>query len=189
VLHNFDADKYEFSNLPYWLIFDSNFTSKYRVFTSRPGESVPPWAKSADTLEELADITGVDGDALAATVERFNQLVSKGHDDDFGRGDSTFDNFWGDQSLEPPMCTLGAIDQPPYYSIKMEAGANGTCGGPRANGDAQVLDWDGEPIEGLYVCSNTMSAVTAGGYGGAGGTIGPGMTFGYLAGRHAGRIG
>jgi 3-oxosteroid 1-dehydrogenase len=60
----------------------------------------------------------------------------------------------------------------------MEQGANGTCGGPRANGDAQVLDWNDEPIDGLYVCSNTMAAVTAG-------TIGPGMTFGYLAGRHA----
>jgi succinate dehydrogenase/fumarate reductase flavoprotein subunit len=67
----------------------------------------------------------------------------------------------------------------------MEQGANGTCGGPRANGDAQVLDWNDVPIDGLYVCSNTMAAVTAGAYGGAGGTIGPGMTFGYLAGRHA----
>lgn len=67
----------------------------------------------------------------------------------------------------------------------MEPGVNGTCGGPRANGDAQVIDWNGDPIDGLYVGSNTMSAVTAGAYGGAGGTIGPGMTFGYLAGRHA----
>ena len=184
-LHNFDADKYEFPNLPYYLIFDSRFASKYRVFTSRPGDPVPPWAKQADALEELAELTGVDGPNLVATVARFNELVRQGHDDDFGRGDSTFDNFWGDQTLEPPMCTLGLIDQPPYFSIKMEQGANGTCGGPRANGDGQVLGWDDEPIDGLYVCSNTMAAVTGGGYGGAGGTIGPGMTFGYLAGRHA----
>jgi succinate dehydrogenase/fumarate reductase flavoprotein subunit len=185
VLHNFDAAKYEFPNLPYYLVFDSRFAGKYRVFTSRPGDPVPPWAKCADSLEELAELTGVDGPNLAATVVRFNRLVSQGHDDDFRRGDSTFDNFWGDQTLEPPMCTLGPIDQPPYYSIKMEQGANGTCGGPRANGDAQVLDWNDVPIDGLYVCSNTMAAVTAGAFGGAGGTIGPGMTFGYLAGHHA----
>ncbi|MGA1035957.1 MAG: FAD-binding protein [Ilumatobacteraceae bacterium] len=126
---------------------------------------------------------------MAATVARFNGFADQGHDDDFGRGDNTFDNFWGDQSFEPPMCTLGRIDQAPYYAIEMEAGANGTCGGPRANQDAQVIDWNGAPIPGLYVGSNTMAAVTGGGYGGAGGTIGPGMTFGYLAGRHAAKEG
>jgi 3-oxosteroid 1-dehydrogenase len=189
VLHNFDADKYEYPNLPYWLIFDQRFLNKYRVFTSRPGDPAPPWASSADTLEELGEMVGVDGVALADTVERFNTNVIKGHDDDFGRGDSTYDNFWGDQALDPPMSTLGVIDQAPYYAIEMEAGVNGTCGGPRANGQAQVLDWNGEPIPGLYVGSNTMAGVTAGAYGGAGGTIGPGMTFGYLAGRHAAQHG
>jgi 3-oxosteroid 1-dehydrogenase len=185
VLHNFDGDRYEFSNLPYWLIFDSRFISRYRMFTSRPGEPAPTWATRADTLEELGDLIGIDATALADTVERFNGYVAKGHDDDFGRGDSTYDNFWGDQDLPPPFSTLGVIDQPPYYAIEMEAGVNGTCGGPRANEHAQVIDWDGKPIPGLYVGSNTMAAVTAGVYGGAGGTIGPGMTFGYLAGRHA----
>jgi succinate dehydrogenase/fumarate reductase flavoprotein subunit len=187
VLHNFDADKYEFPNLPYWLIFDSRFLAKYRVFTSRPGDPAPAWATAADTLEELGALVGINGPALADTVEQFNGFVGKGHDDDFGRGDATYDNFWGDQAFEPPFATLGVIDQPPYYAIKMEPGVNGTCGGPRANEHAQVLDWDGNPIPGLYVGSNTMAAVTAGGYGGAGGTIGPGMTFGYLAGRHAAR--
>jgi hypothetical protein len=185
VLHNFDADKYEYPNLPYWLIFDSRYVSRYRLFTSRPGEPVPPWTTTADSLEALGDKLHIDGAALAATVARFNEFVEKGHDDDFNRGDNTYDNFWGDTSLPAPHATLGVIDQPPYYAIQMEPGVNGTCGGPRANGDAQVLDWNGDPIAGLYVGSNTMSAVTAGGYGGAGGTIGPGMTFGYLAGRHA----
>jgi 3-oxosteroid 1-dehydrogenase len=189
VLHNFDGDKYEFPNLPYWLIFDSRFIDKYRMFTSRPGQPAPEWAKQADSLEELGDMLGIDATALADTVERFNGQVAKGHDDDFGRGDSTYDNFWGDQTLPAPFSTLGAIDQPPYYAIEMEAGVNGTCGGPRANENAQVLDWNGNPIPGLYVGSNTMAAVTAGVYGGAGGTIGPGMTFGYLAGRHAAKNG
>ena len=189
VLHNFDGDKYEFPNLPYWLIFDSRFISKYRMFTSRPGEPVVSWAKEADTFEELAGLIGIDGVALRETVERFNGFVRRSHDDDFGRGDNTYDNFWGDQTLEPPLSTLGLIDEPPFYAIEMEPGVNGTCGGPRANQDAQVIDWNGDPIPGLYVGSNTMSAVTGGGYGGAGGTIGPGMTFGYLAGRHAAKQG
>jgi succinate dehydrogenase/fumarate reductase flavoprotein subunit len=185
VLHNFDADKYEFPHLPYWLVFDHRFVTKYRLFTSRPGEPVPPWTIEAGTLEELGEKAGIDAVGLAATVKRFNGFVARGHDDDFGRGDNTFDNFWGDKTLPAPYATIGNIDQAPYYAIKMEAGVNGTCGGPRANGDAQVLDWNDEPIAGLYVGSNTMAAVTGGGYGGAGGTIGPGMTFGYLAGRHA----
>ena len=188
-LHDFDADRYEFPNLPYWLIFDQRFLSTYRVFTSRPGDPAPSWATSAATLEELGSAIGIDGAALAATVARFNADVGKGHDDEFGRGDSTYDNFWGDQTLEAPMSTLGVIDEAPYYAIEMEAGVNGTCGGPRANADAQVLDWNDRPIAGLYVASNTMAAVTGGGYGGAGGTIGPGMTFGYLAGRHAAKQG
>ncbi len=189
VLHNFDGDTYEYPNLPYWLIFDSRFLANYRVFTSRPGDPAPEWATRADTLVALGDLIGVDGAALAATVTRFNSDVRKGHDDEFGRGDSTFDNFWGDRDLPAPFSTLGEIDRPPYYAIAMEPGVNGTCGGPRANGDAQVLDWSGAPIPGLYVGSNTMAAVTNGAYGGAGGTIGPGMTFGYLAGRHAAKQG
>jgi hypothetical protein len=189
VLHNFDANAYEFPNLPYWLIFDSRFAGKYRLFTSRPGEPVPPWTNQADTLEELGAAIGVDSAALVDTVARFNGFVHQGHDDDFGRGDATYDNFWGDQSYPAPLATLGVIDQPPYYAIEMEAGVNGTCGGPRANQDAQVVDWNGDPIAGLYVGSNTMAAATGGGYGGAGGTIGPGMTFGYLAGRHAAKEG
>lgn len=184
-LHNFDTEAYEFPNLPYWLIFDANYMSKYRMFTSKPGEPAPAWAAAADTPEALGAIIGVDGDALADTVARFNADVRKGHDDEFGRGDTTYDNFAGDPSLPPPFSTLGVIEHGPYYAIEMEAGVNGTCGGPRANGNAQVLAWNDEPIPGLYVCSNTMASVTAGVYGGAGGTLGPGMTFGFIAGRHA----
>ncbi len=184
-LHNFDPNSYEYPNLPYWMIFDSAYIRKYRMFTSRPGEPAPPWASCADTLEELGAKIGVDGAALADTVARFNEGARLGRDDDFDRGKTTFDNFSGDTSLPPPFSTLGVLDQGPFYAIEMEAGVNGTCGGPRANAKAQVLDWHDRPIDGLYVCSNAMAAVTAGVYGGAGGTLGPGMTFGFIAGRHA----
>ncbi len=184
-LHNFDPVTYEFSNLPYWLIFNEQFIAKYRMFTSRPGQPAPSWAKRADTLEALGSLIGVDGTALADTVARFNADVRMGHDNEFGRGDTTYDNFAGDPTLPAPFATLGVIEDGPYYAIEMESGVNGTCGGPRVNQHAQVLDWNDRPIPGLYVGSNTMAAVTAGVYGGAGGTLGPGMTFGFIGGRHA----
>ena len=111
----------------------------------------------------------------------------KGHDDDFQRGDNTYDNFymWGDPAFDPPYRTLGMIDQGPFYAVKMEAGALGTAGGPRTNAKAQVLDWDDNPILGLYAAGNAMAAVLGEAYGGAGGTLGPGMTFGFIAGRDA----
>jgi len=185
VLHNFDANTHEFANMPYWLIFDGRFKSKYPVFTSRRKDPAPSWAVCADSIEALAEGIGLDGRVLRATVDRFNADVRKGHDDEFQRGDTTFDNFWGDQSLEPPFSTLGVIDEPPFYAIKMEAGVLGTAGGPKTNASGQVVDWHDNPIEGLYVAGNTMAQVTGMGYGGAGGTLGPGMTFGFIAGRHA----
>jgi hypothetical protein len=145
----------------------------------------PSWFARADTIEELAGLIDVDAKGLKETVARFNDDVRKGHDDEFQRGDNTYDNFWGDQSFKPPFCTLGLLDKPPFYAITMEAGALGTNGGPKTNGKAQVLDWSNNPIEGLYAAGNVMSAVTANVYGGAGGTLGPGMTFGFSAGRHA----
>jgi 3-oxosteroid 1-dehydrogenase len=185
VLHNFDENTHDYVNLPYWVIVDSRYTSKYRFFTAAHGSGAPDWAVSADTVEELGNKLGLDGAVLHHTVERFNAGVRSGRDTEFGRGDATYDNFWGDKDFEAPYRTLGIIDQAPFYAVKMEAGVLGTCGGPRANEHAQVIDWKDEPIEGLYVCSNAMSSPTAGVYGGAGGTLGPGMTFGFIAGRHA----
>ena len=185
VLHNYDARTFDYGNLPYWLIFDSVHKDSYPVFVSKPGEEAPEWFSRADTIEGLAQQIGIDGPTLRNTVDRFNADVRKGHDDEFCRGDNTYDNFWGDQSFKPPYCTLGVLDRAPYYAVAMEAGALGTAGGPKTNENAQVLDWDDNVIEGLYVAGNTMSAVTTMVYGGAGGTLGPGMTFGFIAGRHA----
>jgi 3-oxosteroid 1-dehydrogenase len=184
----FDAGTHTYPNLPYWLILDQRYKDKYPAFTSPPGSPIPSYMLQAETLEELAVLAGVDAEGLAASVARFNGMVRKGHDDDFNRGDNTYDNFymWGDPAFDPPYRTLGLIDQGPYYAVKMESGALGTAGGPRTNGDAQVLDWTGNPIPGLYAAGNAMAAVLGEVYGGAGGTLGPGLTFGYIAGRHLG---
>ena len=187
-LHAFDAGTHSYANLPYWLIIDQRYKDKYPLFTSPPGSPIPPYVMTADTLEALAGMAGIDAEGLAGTVKRFNEMVRNGHDDDFHRGDNSYDNFymWGDAAFDPPYRTLGAIDQGPYYAVRMESGALGTCGGPKTNGDAQVLDWNDTPIPGLYAAGNAMAAVLGEAYGGAGGTLGPGMTFGYIAGRHLG---
>lgn len=187
-LHAFDAGAHEYANLPYWLIIDQRYRDKYHTFSAPPGSPAPSYMMQADTLGELARQAGIDPEGLEATVSRFNAMVRNGHDDDFNRGDNSYDNFymWGDTAHEAPYRTLGVIDQGPYYAVRMEAGALGTAGGPKTNADAQVLDWAGNPIPGLYAAGNAMAAVLGDVYGGAGGTLGPGMTFGYIAGRHLG---
>lgn len=187
-LHAFDAGTHSYANLPYWLIVDQRYKDKYHLFNAAPGAPAPAFAMKADTLGELARIAGIDGDGLRAQIERFNAMVRNGHDDEFHRGDNSYDNFymWGDMDFEPPFRTLGVIDKPPFYAVKMEAGALGTAGGPKTNADAQVVDWQGNAIPGLYAAGNAMAAVLGDVYGGAGGTLGPGMTFGYIAGKHLG---
>jgi len=184
----FDAGTHSYANLPYWLIIDQRYKDKYPTFTSEPGAPIPSYMMQAATLAELAAKAGIDGAGLVATVERFNAMVRAGHDDDFNRGDNSYDNFymWGDTAFEAPYRTLGVIDQGPYYAVQMESGALGTAGGPKTNAEAQVVDWDGNPIAGLYAAGNVMAGVLGEVYGGAGGTLGPGLTFGYIAGRHLG---
>lgn len=187
-LHAFDAGTHSYANLPYWLIIDQRYKDKYHLFNAAPGAPAPAFAMKADTLEELAQIAGIDREGLRAQIDRFNAMVRNGHDDEFNRGDNSYDNFymWGDMDFEPPFRTLGAIDRPPFYAVKMEGGALGTAGGPKTNADAQVVDWQGNAIPGLYAAGNAMAAVPGDVYGGAGGTLGPGMTFGYIAGKHLG---
>lgn len=184
----FDAGTHSYPNVPYWLIIDQRYKDKYPVFSSQPGSPIPSYMMQAETLEGLAEQAGIDPAGLVATVERFNTMVRAGHDDDFQRGDTTYDNFymWGDPAFDPPYRTLGLIDQGPFYAVQMESGVLGTSGGPKTNADAQVVDWNGNPIPGLYAAGNAMAAVLGEAYGGAGGTLGPGLTFGYLAGKHLG---
>lgn len=187
-LHAFDAGTHSYANLPYWLIIDQRYRDRYPTFNTPPGGPVPSYMLQGDTLEELAEKAGIDPAGLAATVARFNAMVRAGHDEDFHRGDNSYDNFymWGDMAYDPPWRTLGEIGEGPFFAVKMEAGALGTAGGPRTNENAQVIDWNGDAIPGLYAAGNAMAAVLGEAYGGAGGTLGPGMTFGYIAGRHLG---
>ena len=181
--HTFDPNAFAFENLPAWLIVDSAFETG--IAGNRVGPDAPDWIRRAGTLAELAAGIGVDGAALEATVARFNEGAVRGVDPDFQRGESAYENYLGDRRQEPPFCTLGPLDAPPYYAVEVESGALGTKGGPRTNTKAQVMRATGGVIPGLYVTGNAMPAVTGMVYGGAGGTLGPSMTFGYIAGLNA----
>jgi 3-oxosteroid 1-dehydrogenase len=78
------------------------------------------------------------------------------------------------------------IERPPFYAMPLYDGTLGTNGGPRVDQHARVLRHDGSVIPGLYAAGNACASVFGPAYPGGGATIGPALTFGYLAGRHAG---
>jgi predicted oxidoreductase len=142
----------------------------------------------ADTLAQLAAKLKIDATTLEETVARFNKHVDAGSDPDFRRGESANDLWWGDPAFRGDRrATLGRVGAGPYYAVEVKSGALGTKGGPQTDVDARVLDVDGRPIAGLYAAGNVMASPMGMTYGGAGGTLGPGMVFGYRAGRAAGK--
>jgi 3-oxosteroid 1-dehydrogenase len=173
-------------NIPCWMVIDQRYRNRY-VFAGVPPRRPFPgrWYRAgvvvrADTVEELATRIGVEATALRATVDRFNALVRTGHDDDFGRGDSGYDRYYGDPTVRPNPC-LQVIDRAPYYAITMVPGDLGTKGGLRTDVAGRVLRVDGSAIEGLYAAGNVSGPVMGHTYAGPGATIGPAITFGYLA--------
>lgn len=186
--HFFDPATYSFPNLPAYLILDQQYLSRYPLATVMPGMPLPEWITSADDLKSLADKIGVDGAQLATTVAHFNQQAAKAQDDEFGRGTSDYDRFYGDRSRPGASATLGPLTEAPFHAVEINMGALGTNGGARTNGSAQVIGHDGKPIPGLFAAGNVISCPTGGVYAGAGGTLGPALTFGYIAGRSAARL-
>ena len=122
----------------------------------------------------------VDPAGLADTIDRFGEFAAAGRDADFGRGDSAYDRYYGDPRRRPNPC-LAELTRPPFYAIRIVPGDLGTKGGLRTDERARVLRADGSPIRGLYAAGNTSAAVMGRSYAGAGATIGPAMTFGYIA--------
>jgi 3-oxosteroid 1-dehydrogenase len=186
-------------HIPCWLITDIGSFHRYVVGGHLPipkvpfapvptGRKVPKaWlesgiVKEANSFEELAAQIGVPPANLRQTADRFNQLAHKGHDDDFNRGDSKYDNYYGDPTLPNP--NLAPLGKPPYYAFQIILGDLGTSGGLRTDEFARVLTADDSVVKGLYAVGNASAAVMGRSYAGAGATIGPAMTFGYVAARH-----
>lgn len=182
--NTFDANIYDYPNVPAWSVFDQQFRDRYGVLTVMPDMPTPEWVIEADSIEELAQKAGIDPEGLKATIERFNGFARTGVDEDFKRGQSYYDMAVADPNHTPNPC-LGTIEKAPFYALPVYPGTLGTKGGPVVNTNGEVMHISGETIEGLYAAGNVMACTTGHGYGGAGGTIGPGMTWGYIAGKHA----
>jgi 3-oxosteroid 1-dehydrogenase len=186
------------SAVPTWLIFDATYRAKYPCGPLPPGKFRPDeklrrefreeFLNREDSLPALAKRIGVDAEGLVATVERFNTMAQAGKDTDFGRGESLYDRYYSDLKVTPNSC-LAPLTKPPYYAIAVYPGDLGTKGGLTTSPDGEVLREDGSVVIGLYATGNCSASVMGNTYPGAGGTIGPAMTFGYRAVLHATRAG
>ncbi len=178
---------------PAWMVFDNRFRSRYIVGPVMNKSMQPDWSlpkeflgeqflQRADTLELLAQKTGINAQGLANTVARFNGFAAKGVDEELQRGSSVYDRYYGDPSVTPNPC-LAPLIEAPFYAVRLDPGDFGTQGGMAINEHGQVLREDGSAIEGLYACGNCAAAILPT-YPGPGSTLGPAMTFGYLAAMH-----
>jgi len=177
-------------HIPCWMITDQRYRNRY-VFTGIPPRKPLPrrWFRSgvvfkADSLAGLAGQIQISADGLAKTVQKFNDFATSGKDSDFGRGDSAYDRYYGDPNCKPNP-NLAPLTSPPYYAIKIVPGDLGTKGGLRTDEHGRVLRPDGSAIDRLYAAGNCSAMVMGRSYAGPGATIGPAMTFGYLAALHA----
>lgn len=179
--------------VPCYMVFDATYRKKYPCGPMLPGAQQPDfflpkkltetrYLARAGTLRELAGQLGVDADNLEKTVATMNEFARTGVDTDFHRGESVFDQYYGDANVKPNSC-LAPIATPPYYGIVVFAGDLGTKGGLRTDAAARVLRESGEAIAGLYAIGNCSASVMGRTYPGAGGTIAPAMAFGYIVAR------
>lgn len=175
-------------HIPAWMIADQNYRNRYLFKDIAPTLPLPDsWYATGNvhkawTVDELARKIGVPASNLRSTLWRFNSFAWTGKDLDFKRGDSQYDHYFADPVQWPSDC-LAPIDLPPYYAFKIVPGDLGTKGGMRTDARARVLRADGSVIPGLYAAGNASGAVMGRSYAGAGATLGPAMTFGYVAGR------
>jgi 3-oxosteroid 1-dehydrogenase len=175
--------------IPAWLVMDARARRRYFFALKLPGGFPKDWLKKGaikkdDTLAGLAAQCGIDPEGLAATVARFNRFAKSGVDEDFARGASAYNRYYGDPTVTPNPC-LGAIAEPPFWAAPLWPGDVGTCGGAITDEHARVLRKDGSAIDGLYAAGNCTASLAGPHYVGAGQSIGTSSIFGYLAARHA----
>lgn len=177
--------------VPSWGVVDSQFMEKFALAgVGSPLKRVEGWLKSGwlkkgETIEELAEQIKVDPATLRGTVERWNGFCDKGVDEDFHRGERQYDRWLGDMLAEGIDMSLGKIEKGPFYAFDVVPGDVSTFGGALIDANARVIKVDGEPIPGLYACGTSTASIMGGVYPGAGCSVGPSMTFGYIAAKHA----
>jgi len=196
VKHQF-ASHQTINSIPAFFVFDSRFRKEFPLgLMLPPGKYLPDstpkvkalldngWLKKADTLEALAEQCGIDKAGLTAEIAKFRGFAKNGVDEDFNKGQSPNDLYYSDHRINPNPC-LAFEEQGPFYAVNIYPGDLGTKGGLSINPDAQVVNENNQPIKGLYACGNASASVMGDSYPGAGSTIGPAMTFAYVAAKHA----
>lgn len=177
-----------------WLICDHRFQRRFGLGYSRPfplpvGPALRSgYLQSGATLQALAAACGIDAQGLVQTVRDFNEHARRGEDPQFGRGSTPYNRKMGDPLMTEGNPCVAPIEHGPFYAVKVRPGSFGTFAGLKTNASAQVLDVRGEPIGGLYAVGTDMASVMGGFYPSGGINLGPALTFGYVAGRHAAGI-
>lgn len=173
-------------NAPCHLICDATALTAYGMGLARPAPGSNAalvkngYLIKAGSIEELADRIGVPRAALVETVTRYNAAAEKGLDPEFGKGSSSYNRSLGDPNHTPNGC-LAPMVKAPFYAVKLITGDLGSARGVRTDARARAIDASGAPIPGLYAAGNDMNSVMNGTYPGPGITLGPALTFGYIA--------
>ncbi len=181
-------------SVPAFLVCDAVALQKYGIGMVRPGASPKDLAPfladgyltQGATLDELAQKLGIDAAGLKASVEEINRCAETGVDPRFHRGETAYQQNIGDATAGTKNPNLGPLRTAPFYAVKLHPGDIGAATGFATDGDARVLDAQGQPVPGLYAVGNDMHSIMGGVYTAPGITIGPGLVFGCLAARHAG---
>jgi succinate dehydrogenase/fumarate reductase flavoprotein subunit len=178
----------------FYLVCDRHFLWTYGLGRIKPFTwRIRPYVRRGELIEApsigaLAAAIGVESSALSKTVNDYNAHARKGIDPEFGRGTSIYQRHLGDPNHSPNPC-VAPIEQSPFYALRIYPADLGTAIGLRTDGQARVLSKDGSVIAGLYACGNDMGSIMNGNYPGPGITLGPALTFGYIAGRHLAQTG
>ena len=174
-----------------WLVCDHRFIRRYGLGAVKPSP-VPlgqhlrsGYLRRGASLDDLARQCGLDGAGLQATVTRYNAMAQAGRDEDFHKGETPYNRVQGDAAAGLPNPCMAPLLQAPFYAVRVVPGSLGTFAGLKTNADAQVLDAHNAPIAGLYASGNDMASVMGGRYPSGGITLGPAMTFGFIAAHHA----
>ncbi|MGE4012936.1 MAG: FAD-binding protein, partial [Alphaproteobacteria bacterium] len=172
-----------------FLVCDHRAIRKYgigavRPFPGRLGRHLKSgYLLSGATPQDLAKRAGIDAAAFADTIERFNIGAESGADPEFGKGGNAYNRFMGDANHTPNPCVAPLADAP-FYAVRLFPGDVGTFAGLRTDAAARVLDANRQPIPGLYAAGADMASIMGGLYPAGGVTLGPALTFGYIAGLH-----
>ncbi len=177
-----------------WLVCDHAFIRRYGLGAVKPAP-MPlgsllrnGYLKRGETLLALAQACGISAEGLQKTAQRYNLMARKGVDDDFAKGETPYNCIQGDAALAQqrglPNPCMAPLERGPFYAVKVVAGSLGTFAGLQVNACAQVLDRQGQPIAGLYAAGNDMNSMMGGHYPSGGITLGPAMTFGFIAAQH-----